>query len=140
MNETERKEIKEAISAANNALYHLESAREYLKSAGHWGVWDVLGGGLISTFAKHSKMDNAQAELENAKLALRSFSKELRDVGQYVAIDVSGFLTFADFFWDGLVADIMVQSKINDAKRECDEAISKVTRIRSELEAKLAGA
>ena len=140
MNDTERKEVQEAISAADNALYHLRAAREYLNSAGNWGVWDILGGGLISTFVKHKKMDNAQEELENAKLALRSFSRELKDVGQYVAIDVSDFLMFADYFWDGLFADIMVQSKINDAKRECDEAISKVTSIRSTLKSKLGGA
>lgn len=35
MNETEVREIKEAIYAADNALNHLYSARKYLDSAGN---------------------------------------------------------------------------------------------------------
>ena len=36
MNELQRKEIQEAIEAADNALYHLDNARRYLGSAGNW--------------------------------------------------------------------------------------------------------
>jgi uncharacterized protein (DUF2164 family) len=33
---------------------------------------------------------------------------------------------FADFFFDGLIADFYVQSKINNARAQVDEAISRV--------------
>ena len=48
MNEMEARELQEAIHAADDALYHLESARKCLQSAGNWGVLDLLGGGFIS--------------------------------------------------------------------------------------------
>ncbi|SEI52643.1 hypothetical protein SAMN02910453_0679 [Lachnospiraceae bacterium A10] len=139
MNETEAREIREAISSADNALTHLYSARKYLDSAGNWGLLDMFGGGLISGMMKHSKMGDAEREIENARYALQSFSKELRDVSGYSSIHIDDFLTFADFFFDGLVADIMVQSKISEGKRQCDEAIHRVEGIKVELQEKLRG-
>ena len=137
MNDIERREIQEAISAADDALYHLESARRYLGSAGNWGLLDIFGGGMITGLVKHSKMGNAEREVQEAKYALQKFSKELRDVSGYSSIHINDFLTFADFVFDGFLADVLVQSKISEAKRQCDDAIRQVTAIRRELEAKL---
>lgn len=137
MNDIERREIQEAISAADDALYHLESARKYLGSAGNWGLLDIFGGGMITGLVKHSKMGNAEREVQEAKYALQKFSKELRDVNGYSSIHINDFLTFADFIFDGFLADVLVQSKISEAKRQCDDAIRQVTAIRRELEAKL---
>ena len=46
---------------------------------------------------------------------------------------VCGFLSFADFFFDGIVADYLVQSKIGEARRQVNEAINQVERILVEL-------
>ena len=133
MNDQEYRELQEAIQAADEALYHLQSARKYLNSAGNWGLLDIFGGGLISGIVKHDKMSDAEYEIEKAKEALQKFSKELRDVSGYSSIHIGSFLTFADFVFDGIVADVMVQSKISKAKRECDDAIKRVSAIREEL-------
>ena len=137
MNEVERREIKEAISAADDALYHLESARKYLGSAGNWGLVDIFGGGMITGLIKHSKMGNAEREVREAKYALQKFSKELRDVSGYRSIHINEFLTFVDFVFDGFLADVVVQSKISEAKRQCDDAIRHVIAIRRELSSKI---
>ena len=137
MNEMEAREIREAIDAADNALDHLRSARRYLDSAGNWGLLDMFGGGLISGFMKHSKMSDAEREIDDARYALQRFSKELRDVSGYSSIHINDFLTFADFFFDGFVADILVQSKISDGKRQCEDAIRRVECIRAELQDRL---
>ena len=137
MTEMEIREIREAIDAADNALVHLKSARKYLDSAGNWGLLDTFGGGLISGVMKHSKMGSAEREIDEARYALQTFSKELRDVSGYSSIHINDFLTFADFFFDGFLADILVQSKISEGKKQCDEAIRRVSGIRRELEARL---
>jgi hypothetical protein len=36
--------------------------------------------------------------------------------------------------YDGIVADIFVQSKISEAKRQCDKAMRQVTDIKRELQ------
>ena len=137
MNEREVREIKEAIAASDDALYHLKEARRKLGSAGGWGLVDMFGGGLLSGLIKHGKMGSAEREIEAAKYALQKFSKELRDVSGYSSIHINDFLTFADFFFDGFVADFLVQSKISDAKRKIADAIRRteavVSRLRSYL-------
>ena len=135
MNELERKEINEAIQAADDAIMHLERARSCLNSAGNWGLLDMFGGNVITGLFKHGKMASAEREIDNARYALQRFSKELRDVSGFSEIHINEFLTFADFFFDGFIVDIWVQSKISDAKRQCDEAIRQVKRIRSQLAA-----
>ncbi len=59
------------------------------------------------------------------------FENELRDVQDmnYLNVEISGFLTFADFFFDGLLADLLVQSKIADARAKVDDAINRVQNI-----------
>ena len=86
---------------------------------------------------KHSKMSDAEREIEDARYALQQFSKELRDVSGYSSIHISDFLTFADFFFDGFVADILVQSKISEGKQQCDDAIRRLEGIKAELQDKL---
>ena len=48
-------------------------------------------------------------------------------------LDVGDFLTFADYFFDGIIADWMVQTRIKDAEAQVEEAKQRVTRIRSRL-------
>ncbi len=129
------KEVREAIDAGERALRSLRSAQDDLKSAGNWGVLDILGGGLISGIAKHSKINSASSHMEAAKQDLKRFQRELKDVTVYtdVNINVGDFLTFADFFFDGLIADFMVQSKISDAKSQVEQAIRHVESILRDL-------
>lgn len=129
------KEIQEAIQAANHALACLSQADAYLQSAKNWGLFDMLGGGVLTTFFKHSKMDDARYEMERAKRALQDFRKELADVDQrlHLSLEIGDFLTFADYFFDGLIADWLVQSKIQDAKAQVENAIIQVRQIREDL-------
>ncbi len=139
MDEYQVKEIKEAINAADEALFHLRNASRELDKARGWGIWDIIGGGLITDLIKHGKMRNAEYEIGCAKDALARFDKELRDVAGYSSVHIDSFLTFADFFFDGLIADILVQSKIRDAMDQCRYAIRDVESVRADLVSKLGG-
>ena len=129
------KEKQEAIDAGNKALKSLRKAQENLDSAKGWGIFDMLGGGFLSTMVKHSKVDQAKENMEQAKYDLNSFCRELRDVNMSVNlnIDTHDFLTFADFFFDGLVADWLVQDRINDVRMQVDEAIRRVEQVLYQL-------
>lgn len=135
----ERKELLEAISAADNALRCLRAAGDCLRSAGNWGIVDLLGGGILSTFMKHSKMNSAEQQLSNARSALRRFANEVRDVDEALDVNIRAddFLSFADYFFDGVIADWMMQKRIGDAKAQVEEAIGKVSRLRARLQALL---
>ena len=127
------REVQEAINAADNALDHLEMAKRSLSKASGWGLFDTLGGGFISGVIKHSKMGDAEHEINEAKKALSKLSKELKDVRGYSSVHINGFLTFGDLFYDGFLMDILVQSQIEKAKHECDNAITQVRSIRDDL-------
>lgn len=127
-NEMMRMEIQEAVTAGERALVSLRAAQEKLNSARNWGIFDLLGGGFVTDMIKHSKMNDASSCVEQAKRDLLIFQRELRDVQTELNlnIEIGGFLTFADFFFDGLVADYLVQSKIAEAREQVNNAIYRV--------------
>ena len=130
------KEKREAINAGNRALNSLRTAQENLNSAKNWGLVDMFGGGFFTTMLKHSKMDQARQNMEQAKYDLCNFSKELNDVNMAydLNIDIGDFLSFADYFFDGFVVDWMVQDRINTAKCQLDEAIRRTEYIVNQLQ------
>ncbi len=132
-------EIREAIAAGERALNSLYAAQSKLKSARGWGIFDMLGGGLLSDLMKHSRMNDASSYMEASRRDLEKFKRELADVSTSynLRMDVDGFLTFADFFFDGLIADYLVQTKISQAREQVDEAIAKVSQILTELKREL---
>lgn len=130
-----RREINEAIQAGQEALACLNEARDCLNSAGNWGIVDLLGGGFLTTMIKRSRMKDADNLVQQARGALKRFQRELMDVEDIpeLHIETGDFLTFADYFFDGIIADWLVQSKINDSKRQVENAIRKVSYILGQL-------
>ena len=130
------KERWEAIEAGKRARLSLENAMGALDSARGWGIYDMLGGGFISTMIKHSKMDKASNYIEQAKADLSAFSRELGDIDGYTNVNLStgDFWGFADWFFDDILTDWMMQGRINDARRQVQQAIYKVNEILNRLE------
>ncbi|MCI8713622.1 MAG: hypothetical protein HFH23_15495 [Ruminococcus sp.] len=129
------KEVREAVAAGERALGSLRNAQKCLDGAKNWGIVDMLGGGLVSSLVKRSKMDDAAGYMEEAKADLRKFQKELRDVSvsMDLRMEIGSFLSFADVFFDNLFVDVMVQSKINEARDQVDEAIARVESLLVDL-------
>ena len=134
-NDIMRKEMAEAIQAGERALKSLRNAQSQLNSAKNWGLFDMLGGGLFSSIIKHSKMNDASRYMEEAKRDLLTFQKELRDVSVPLELkmEIGSFLSFADFFFDGFVADYLVQTKIAEARKQVEYAIFKVENVLNDL-------
>ena len=125
------KEKYEARQAGETALLSLRRAKQELNGARGWGIYDILGGGMLSTLIKHGKIDKAKRYIEDAKWQLQKFSRELNDVTYMsgVELGIGDFATFADYFFDGMLADFYVQTKINDARSQVDIAIRRVESI-----------
>ena len=121
-------EIREASEAGNRALDALDEAMGHLKTARGLGVWDMLGGGFLSSLLKHSKMDDAQQAMQYAQQELQDFSRELADVQMYADIQLrfDSFTRFFDTFCDNFFVDWMVQSQILQAQDRVEEARQRV--------------
>ena len=50
-----------------------------------------------------------------------------------IKIEAGSFLLFADFFFDGLVADYLVQSRIGEARSQVSDTIERVETLLGEL-------
>lgn len=124
----EAKEIREAIVAGERALNSLYEAKTKLKKAGDWGLFDIFGGDTFSGLMKHGRVHEAKQCIEEANRNLKIFQRELSDVNVTfnLQIDIGGLLSAFDFLFDGFIADMMVQSKINKAKDAVDRAIPQV--------------
>lgn len=135
------KELREAISAGESTTEILTDLTETLGSAKDLGTLDLLGGGTFTTMAKHSKIDEARKMGSDASYYIEKFSKELSDVSQLsninLDIKISSFDTFADYFFDGLIADWSVQSKINDSLNSAQDALGNVREIIHSLNSQL---
>ena len=124
------RELKEAIEAGKAVLAGLDGVVGFLKSARNWGTFDLLGGGLIATAVKHSRIDRARESVHHVQQLLRIFQRELADIDSRtdIEIDIGSFARFADYFFDGLIVDWVVQSKIG---RSLDSAVQAAERVRS---------
>ena len=132
----QQREVEEAEAAGRSALSIAESILDSLDSAKSWSTWDLIGGGgLVSDLVKHGHLDEAQDKVEDLQIALSRFHTELMDVEIPASFDVrvDGFLKFADFFFDGLLADWMVRDRIQGSREQVEEARRSIEKIMDQL-------
>lgn len=131
------KEIVEAVAVGNACIKEIKSIEESLSNAEGWGTWDLMGGGMISAMAKHSELDKAQTSAEHLQVLLSTFRTELADVKIYEnmeQVNIDGFLRFADYFFDGLIADWSVLSRIHDSQRSVSQVENQISLALAQLE------
>lgn len=134
--QSRKKELGEAIAAGREALSSLDVADDRLDEAENLGTWDMIGGGVFVTMMKHGKLDEAKDYVNQAQQAMSRFRTELADVDLISGAQVSigEFAAFADYFFDGLFADLMVQDQIQQSRDSVVRAGQEVERVLSRLE------
>jgi hypothetical protein len=133
---SEANEIAEAIAAGSDVIAGLEQVIQSLESAENWGTWDIFGGGLLSSAVKHSRIDEARKEIGDVQSKMSQFKRELADVQKSVdlQIDIGELESFADFFFDGLIIDWIVQSKIVQSLERSETTRDRIIEAVKELE------
>ena len=129
------RELEEAIRASEAALEKLEKAKASLESASGRGIFDIIGGGFISSAVKHSKVQQARNLFNEARNAVAVFVDELDDVTEFtdVDIDTGDALKVFDIFLDNVFVDILAQKKIREAADHVDRCIFQVRKVQAEL-------
>ena len=129
-------EINEAIEAGRDAQVRLRRIQETLRSAKGWGIYDLLGGGLISGMMKRIRMEKAQQQIEELRGSLERFNSELKDVQVQcsASAELSEWLNITDLVFDDPLSDWLSLSKIKDAKAEIDRTAEEVTALLAKLE------
>lgn len=133
--QTAQREIREALVAGEHVLQQISSIEETLRSASNWGMVDMFSDGFISDVVKYGKIDDAKRKFERLNQLLRTYSKELQDLNLKLNLttNISSGMQFADFFFDGFIADSIALDKINRMRDEISEIRRRVVYFRDML-------
>ncbi|MCK1999119.1 hypothetical protein MPH47_18150 [Psychrobacillus psychrodurans] len=139
---TSIREIIEAISAGNEAKIALKRALKSLEGAKDYSTWDTfLGGGIIATSLKHSKLDESEEAIHYAQRSLQRFHTELLDIQKIsienIAIERESFVTFADYVFDDIFSAWSTHSKINNSIDRMEQTLQNLSSISDQLQKQL---
>ena len=128
-------QVNQALNLTNQLIAELDQAERSLSSARNWGFLDVLGGGLITDLIKHSKLNNAKSSMDRVNYLLQELRRALGGIsmaGDY-SMNVSGFETFADFFFDSGIVDVYMTAKIMSSLNEVRNLKNRCYELRQRL-------
>lgn len=133
------RELREAITAGTEALRTTAEILQCIESAKDWAAFDILGGGLLADIAKHDKLEEAQQHVGQLQIQLQRFNKEISDVTIRANLQTSidSMLRFADFFFDGLLADIAVLDKIKQSLTHVEHTREQILTVLRQLQDQL---
>ena len=128
-------QVNQALILTDQLIAELDQAERQLSSARNWGFLDVLGGGLIVDLIKHSKLNNAKSSMDRVNYLLQELRRALGGIsmaGDY-SMNVGGFETFADFFFDSGIVDVYMTAKIMSSLNEVRNLKNRCYELRSRL-------
>lgn len=132
----QKQEIQEALEATKSYLQLLETLIKQLRNAKEWGTWDLLGGGMISSYVKQQRLNEVRKTVSSLRHYESTFRRELADVksSTELKVEINGFEEFLDVFFDNLITDWIVQQRINRSLAGAQKAYEQVRNILSALE------
>lgn len=136
---SQEQELSEAIAAGTEALRTTADILQNIESAKDWATFDLLGGGFLTDKAKHDKLDDAQQLVQQLQVQLQGFNKELSDITirTCIQVNIDDMLKFADFFFDGLLADATVLDRIKKSLIQVSQTREDILAILRQLQDEL---
>ncbi len=134
------KELYEAKTAALEVVARIDNALSSLDSASSWGIFDLLGGGMFSSFVKREKIRDANSDIREISRSLSLLNKELEDVNMYLPAEISDEMSdnMLDICFDNIFTDIRVQGEIKEQITELknfrSSVIELIEKLNSEIE------
>ena len=133
LNEADRTEARRLCAQARRLL---QQAYEQAQSARNWGIYDMLGGGVVSSIVKHNRIDSAQTYLNQAQPILQRLGALMQQQGLTNGLAdnaADGFTKVIDIGFDNIFTDLFVQGKISDMKSSIEIALGKLNALERQL-------
>ena len=129
------KEINDVQKIIDEILSLIDEAETKFNKARNWGFFDILGGGFITDLIKHSNLGAASDIMNRINYLLHDLQRELKEVviPTDFSMNTASFSTFADFVFDGILADVYMQSKIMTSMEQVRELRSRLLILRDRL-------
>lgn len=131
-----QKEKQAVIRAGKDAIRSLKEAQKNLSKAKDLGLVDILSPLGITAVAKNQRIEEAKRNVQRAKRDLKTFATKASGLSQVmdINIDVSDMLVFADAFFNNMMVDFYVYSKIDKAQRQITDGIRRVESLIRQIE------
>ena len=126
----------EALTLIAESRRLLEKALSVLSQAKSFGVWDLLGGGLVSGIGKYTKLNEVRRCVDEAQFKLKSLRKYLDDwdlCGTPSLNEFGSMMQTLDVILDCFGADVMVQMEMADWQRELQIMIVKLDTLKQRI-------
>lgn len=129
-------QINQALNLTDQLITCLDEAERHLSSARNWGFLDVLGGGLLVDLIKHSKLNNAKYSMERVNYLMQELQRTLGNISvpNDYRMQIGGFATFADFFFDSGIVDVYMTAKIMGSLNEVRRLKDRCYDLKSKLQ------
>ena len=138
MNENNLQQVNRSLDLIGQLLPLVNQAENEFKSARNWGFADMFlngSGGLISGLIKHLKLNSAKNNMEHILFLMQQLQHELQSIvvpADY-RMNLNGFVSFADFFWDGAIVDVYMQYKIMSSLKQVQDLKEKLLTLQEKL-------
>ena len=128
--------VNEALNIVNQLIPLVGEAENKLSSARNWGFLDLFGGGFIVDLIKHSKLNSASDVMSQVNYLMQRLQNVLGSIQMPMdyRMQVGGFATFADFFFDSGIVDLYMTSKIISSLTEVRRLKDKLYDLKAKLE------
>ncbi|MDO5028077.1 MAG: hypothetical protein Q4E36_02320 [Bacillota bacterium] len=121
------RKIQEVLLLSHRTLIHLNSALKEIDSAGNWGAFNNLTGGLLSSFTKNDFIEDVLDELFRAKEEAGSLRANLEDLQFYMDLaSIDQFLSFSSGFFDDYLSQFLADLDLDQAQINIKRAIGEV--------------
>jgi hypothetical protein len=115
-----------------------DEVRGLLSSAANWSTYDTfLGGGMIGSAIKHSRLDEAAQAAARADACLLTLRTELADVAGIEAtaprLTTDGLTRFVDIWFDNIFTDLAVRERISQAQQSVEQSSYIVAQLNRRL-------
>lgn len=128
-------QVSNALATVNSLIPLVEESERLFKSARNWSFLDMFGGGTITDLIKHYKLGKASDAMSEVNSLLQQLSRELGNINipEDYRVQLGGFLTFADFLFDGIFVDAYMASKIMTSLKKVRDLKDKLYILKSKL-------
>ncbi|MCR5217884.1 hypothetical protein [Treponema sp.] len=127
--------VANAMTTVNQLIPLVEEAEAQFKSARNWSFLDIFGGGFIIDLIKHHKLGKASQYMNEVDRLLHVLASQLGQINipDDYRMQMNGFVTFADFMFDGIFVDAYMTHKIMSSLEQVRQLKDKLYILRERL-------
>lgn len=126
-------EKSEIIYLCDKIISQIDLMLKEYKSSKNWGIFDMLGGGLIASLVKHNKINKAKNMSIILDNDLGKLRNEIKYLDDFNIEDISGLDMFLDVGFDNIFSDLYVQNKIKTSIYKIEELRYTIEEIKDNI-------